>query len=150
MVKRTVVVALRVLALTVVLVVCFVFAALLSGLARPQPLVQSTPAASAPEDAGAVAIPGERPPAEVRQEMQRAQAEQAAAFFKPMSAFGLLVSAAFAWMLLRSGWTGWPLAAATFLACFGLGTVVSQIESAIYLPAKMPPGMLRSIVLTGL
>jgi hypothetical protein len=148
--KRASVVVLQVLALTVGLLICFVIAAQLSGLSRSQRLVQPTPAAPAPGGASSGAVPGERPPAERGQEMQRAQAEQAVAFFKPMSTFALLVSAAFAWMLLRSGWIGWPLAAATFLACFGLGTVVAQIESAIYLPAKMPPGMLRSIILTGL
>jgi hypothetical protein len=146
MAKRTVVVALQVLLLTVGLMVCFMVAANLSGLGEAQP--EQAPAAAT--GAGAAAGVQTAPPALTAEEKQKAQAAQAAAFFKPAFAFSLVLSAAFAWMMLRSGWTGWPLMLAAFVAYFGLGTAVTQIESAIYLPKKMPPGMLGKIVLMGL
>jgi len=150
-IKRALVVVLQVLALTICLVVCFVFAVWLSGLAGPQPAAQAPAATSTAAPLPApTAGPAPQQSVGTMTPEQRAQAQQAAAFFKPMFVFALLVSTAFAWMLLRSGWAGWPLLAATFVAYFGLSTVVSQIETAIYLPAKMPPGMLRAIVLAGL
>ena len=51
--------------------------------------------------------------------------------------------------VLWSRWTGWRLAAALFVVYFGTVTVVSQIESLIYLDDKMPGSMVAGLFAMG-
>jgi hypothetical protein len=51
--------------------------------------------------------------------------------------------------VLWSRWTGWRLAAAMFVAYFGTVTVVTQIESLVYLGDKMPGNMLAGLFAMG-
>jgi len=53
------------------------------------------------------------------------------------------------WIILRSSWYGWKLVGAVFLAFFGLNSVVTHIESIIYLPPQLPPGMIPRLLLMG-
>jgi len=64
-------------------------------------------------------------------------------------AVSLLQTIALACPALRSRWHGWRLIGTVFVLYFGTVTVMSQIESMLYLGAHMAPGMLRGIVLMG-
>jgi hypothetical protein len=63
--------------------------------------------------------------------------------------FCVLVAAVFSWMILRSALSGWRLVGAVFLAYFGLGTFVIQIESVVFLPQHLPPGFVARLFATG-
>ena len=52
--------------------------------------------------------------------------------------------------VLWSRWTGWRLAAALFVVYYGTVTVVSQIESVIYLSDKMPGDLIAGLFVMGL
>jgi hypothetical protein len=62
----------------------------------------------------------------------------------------LLQTVALAYPVMRSKWSGWKLALAVFLLYFGTVTFMSQIESLVYLGAKMPNGMLQGLFAMGL
>lgn len=113
----------RWIALTVVLFLAFPVAAALSGLSRAAPPVP--PAASAPVAADAL-------PA-------------AATLFL----FCALVAAVFTWMVLRSRLRGWRLAAAVAFAYFGLGTLLPQVESVVFLSGRLPPGFVGRLFVMG-
>jgi len=53
-----------------------------------------------------------------------------------------------AFIILRSRWTGWKLMAAVFLAQYGVTTVMSQIETAIFV-TWLPPGTVPRLFLMG-
>jgi len=63
--------------------------------------------------------------------------------------FCVLVSAVLSWMVVRSTLSGARLAAAVFLAYFGLGTALFQIESAVFLPRHLPPGFVPRLFAMG-
>jgi hypothetical protein len=63
--------------------------------------------------------------------------------------FCLLGSAVFTWLILRSAFRDWPLTGAVFLAYFGLGTVMLQMESALFLPRHLPAGFLPRLFAMG-
>lgn len=63
--------------------------------------------------------------------------------------FCVLAAAVFSWMIRRSRLRGGRLVAAVFLAYFGLGTVLPQIESAVFLPRHLPPGFLPRLFAMG-
>ena len=52
------------------------------------------------------------------------------------------------YLILRSRWTGWRLAATMFVVFYGVATFMPQIESAIF-PTRLPPGMLPRLFLMG-
>jgi hypothetical protein len=60
-----------------------------------------------------------------------------------------LVAGAFSWAIARS--TGWGvrLALAVFMAYFGLGTFLPQIESALFLPRHLPAGFVTRLFVMG-
>jgi hypothetical protein len=75
--------------------------------------------------------------------------ETAAMFVVPL--FCLLLAAAFAWAIWRSRLTVWRLVGATFLAHFGMGTFLLQVETAAFMSDRVPPGFLtRMFVMGGL
>ena len=51
-------------------------------------------------------------------------------------------------VILRSRWTGWRLMAAIFVVFYGVTTVMSQIETAVFV-TTLPPGMLPRLFLMG-
>jgi len=61
----------------------------------------------------------------------------------------LLVTAVFTYIILRSRWSGWKLVGTIFIAFYGLMTVVTQIESFVYLTHQLPPGMVQKFFLMG-
>jgi hypothetical protein len=117
--------ALRVLALTLVLIIVLTIASDVAGLAQvPLPPAQ---AASTPT----------------------AQAQQAASLLKPLLAYAFLVSLVVAWIIQRSRWRGLKLVATLVFAFYGLMTFIIQIESIVYLSAKMPPGLIKDLFVMG-
>jgi hypothetical protein len=110
---RAVVVVLQVLALTVVMFLCYAVAAPMAGLAS----TTATPADAAAA-AGALFI------------------------------VCLLNSAVLSHVILRSRWSGARLMAAVFVVFYGVATVMSQIESAVFL-TKLPPGTVPRLFLMG-
>jgi hypothetical protein len=73
----------------------------------------------------------------------------AAATLPALLAASLLEAAVFVYLILRSRWTGWKLVGAIFLAFYGSNTVVTQIESLVYLPHLLPPGMIPQLLVMG-
>jgi len=69
--------------------------------------------------------------------------------FLPLLLFSLWVGIIASYLILRSSWHGWALAAAMFVGMYGISTVVSQIESVAFLSSKLGPGMLRAIFIQG-
>jgi hypothetical protein len=123
--KVAAVFALRVLALTLVLIIVFMIASNVAGLAHvPLP---SAPAASTPT----------------------AQAQQAASLLKPLLVYTFLVSLVIAWIIQRSRWRGLKLTAALVFTFYGVMTFIIQIESIVYLRAKMPPGLIKDLFVMG-
>jgi hypothetical protein len=60
----------------------------------------------------------------------------------------VLNAAVVSYIVLRSRWTGGRLMAAIFVVFFGAATVMSQIESAVFLTA-LPPGTVPRLFLMG-
>jgi len=117
--------ALRVFALTLVLIIVFMIAINVAGMAQtPLPSAQttSTPAA---------------------------QAQQAASLLGPLLAYTFLVSLVTARIIQSSRWRGLKLIAALVFTFFGLMTFISQIESIAYLRTKMPSGLIKNLFVMG-
>jgi hypothetical protein len=74
--------------------------------------------------------------------------EEAGAAALALLAVCVLDTAVLAYLILRSRWAGWRLIATVFLAYFGTTTVMSQIESAVFI-TRLPPGFLPRLVLMG-
>jgi hypothetical protein len=114
----------RIVGLAVVLFVALSVAAVISGVAQPAPgPSQESHAGPPPADASLALV--------------------------ATVLFSVLVAAVFSWMVLRSGLVGWRLAGAVFLAYFGLGTFLPQIESAVFLPRHLPPGFVTRLFVMG-
>jgi hypothetical protein len=121
--KAAAVFALRVIVLTLVLIIVFIIATNVVGMA-PSP---SAPAASTPTD----------------------QAQQAASLLGPLLVYTLVISLVTAWIVQKSRWRGLKLIAALVFTFYGLMTVITQIETIVYLRAKMPPGLIKSLFVLG-
>jgi len=111
--KAAAFVVLRVIALTLILFICFAVAAGIVGLAgNSQTSVES------------------------------------AAGPAPLLAVCFLETAVTAYLILRSRWNGWRLAATIFFVFYGVTTFMPQIESAVFL-TRLPPGTLPRLFLMG-
>lgn len=64
-------------------------------------------------------------------------------------AVSVLNTLVLAYVILRSRLAGWKLSLNLFIVLFGVSTFMSQIETAVFV-TRLPPGMLRGIVLSGL
>jgi hypothetical protein len=122
--KAAAVFAFRVLALTVILILIFMLAINVAGMngAAATKLIAPTPAE---------------------------QAQQAAATLPPVLAYTFLISLVLAWIIQNSRWRGLKLIAALTFTFYGLMTFITQIESLVYLRAKMPPGLIRQLFVMG-
>jgi hypothetical protein len=70
-------------------------------------------------------------------------------FLPSFLAFSVCVGVVLSYLILRSHGHGWALVGAIALAMYGISTVVSQIESVVFLSNKLPPGMIGAIFLHG-
>jgi hypothetical protein len=118
--KSIIILGLKVIALTIILSVTFMVAGAISIGSEP---VAGAAGEPSPADAGATLL--------------------------PLLVTSFLQTVVFTYIMLRSRWTGWKLIGAVFLAFYGLHTVVSQIESAVYLTTQLPPGMVPRLFLMG-
>jgi hypothetical protein len=125
--KTLIILALKVVALAIILGVSFMVASAIS----LSPVVDT--ASGAPSAAsGAEAL--ETDPGAV---------------FAALLVASLLQAAVLSYIILRSRWTGWKLIGAIFVSFYGLYTVVAQIESLVYLPTQLPQGMIPRLFLMG-
>jgi len=123
--KAAAVFALRVVVLTVILIIVFIIATNVVSMApTPSPSGQTTPTPAA-------------------------QAQQAASLLRPLLVYTFLISLVTAWIIQNSRWRGLKLIAALTFSSYGLMTVITQIETIIYLRAKMPPGLIKSLFVLG-
>ena len=124
---RAACVALRLALLTIVLLFCYAVGTAVVGLNRP--IAPSQPAAGQASTA-----PSTPEPMQV---------------LKPMLVFCAAVVVVMAYIILRARRGGWKLVLATFVAMYGVSTLISQIETVVYLRDRMPPGMIPRLFLLG-
>ena len=118
--KAAAVFAARLALNVLVLIVSFVVASAVSGIARVVP-----------------------------EETETAGAAQAAATLPSLVLFTSLVAAVFTWIIQRSQWRGSKLIAALVVVFYGLMTFITQIESLAYLRGKLPDGLIERLFLMG-
>jgi hypothetical protein len=141
-IKKAFVVGLRTLAVCLLFTACMAVGVALSGLDRvakqggtAQTLSQ-TPLQTPPTVQGSPPTP------------PRAQTAPSGLFI-PFLAFSVCVGSVVSYLILRSSEHGWTLAGAMFVGTYGISTVVSQIESIVFLSSKLPHGMVRAIFVQG-
>lgn len=129
--KNSIILGLKMVALTVILLLSFMIASLISGVSAPQ---------TAPEG----------PAAETEASAAVGLSHSDAKAVLPLLALAsFLQVVVFTYIILRSRWYGWKLAVAAFVAFYGLMTVIAQIESVVFLPDKLPPDMIPKLFLMG-
>lgn len=109
----------KIAGLTVVMIICFILAAMLSGIADP-----GADQAQVPE--GPVSQ------------------------MNALLITALLETIVLSWIIVQSRWTGLKLTGAVILAFYGSMTFTAQLESLVYLPDKMPAGMIPKLFIMGL
>ena len=118
---------LRILAVCLLLAVCFTVGGVLSGLDK---VAQQSVAAE---------------PAPVNQQVHQPPENLLPSFLF----FSVCVGGVLSYVILRSRWHGWMLVGAIFVSMYGISTVASQLESIAFLSNKLPPGMIRAIFAQG-
>jgi hypothetical protein len=111
--KRALSIVLRVIALTIILFMCFA----VGGSVLGQPAGSQQPA-------------------------------QAGVAATALLVVCLLNTVVLSYIILGSRWSGWRLMATIFFVCYGVMTVMPQIESAVFL-THLPPGMVPRLFLMG-
>src|ERR1700723_3408560 len=119
---------LRILAVCLLLSICFAAGGALSGLDK----IAQKPFASGPV-----------PPANQRVPQMPED------FLPSFLIFILCAGGTLSYLILRSRWHGWMLAGAIFLGMYGISTVASQLDSIALLSNKLPQGMIRAIFVQG-
>jgi len=64
-------------------------------------------------------------------------------------AFSLCAGGTVSYVILRSSWYRWSLIGAIFVGLYGIATVATQMESAFFLPDKLPRGLIRAVFVEG-
>ncbi len=119
---------LRVLAVCLLLAVCFAVGGVLSGLDK---IAQQTVASQF------------APPA--NQQVPQMPED----FLPSFLIFTLCAGGTLSYLILRSRWHGWMLAGTIFVSMYGISTVASQLDSIALLSNKLPQGMIRAIFVQG-
>ena len=73
---------------------------------------------------------------------------QATQLLAALVVVSLLNAVVFSYVILNSRWTGWKLILAIFFVCYGVTTVMGQIETAVFV-TTLPPGLLPRLFLSG-
>ena len=133
-IKQVIKLGIHVVVLTILLFVCFTVASMVSGMADLP--------ASADPSAGSGHL-------QAGQATDVAAAVDAGESLRALLVASLLESAVLTIVILRSRGSGWRLVGAVFLAFFGLNTVVTQIESIVFLPQQLPQGMIPKMFVMG-
>ncbi|MEW6230860.1 MAG: hypothetical protein AB1566_00935 [Chloroflexota bacterium] len=113
--RAAVILGLKVIALTLVLLICFAVASAVTG-----------------------------PQGEARQTTP----EQAGTALAALLVVCFLDTAILTYAILHSRWSGWRLVATVFFVFYGVMTIMSQIESAVFV-TRLPPGVLPRLFLMG-
>jgi hypothetical protein len=121
--KAIAAISLKVIALTLILFLCYTVASAISGISSTPTASAGSPTPTPPPDA---------PP-------PRVDAGSTVAFVALLVAFPLQ-AVVLTHIILRSRWSGWKLVGAVFLALYGLGIGAAQVESAVNLPCQFPHG----------
>jgi hypothetical protein len=66
----------------------------------------------------------------------------------PLLTVSILISAVFAYLIVRSRWFGWKLILTIFFVFYGVITVLPQIETAFFV-TRLPSGMVQRLFLSG-
>ncbi len=120
--------ALRILAVCLLLAVCFTVGGVLSGIDKVAQ--QSIASQSGP--------------------LANQQAPQMPEnFLGGFLVFTLSAGGTVSYLILRSRWHGWMLVGAIFVSMYGISTVASQVETVAFLSDKLPQGMIRAIFVQG-
>ena len=120
--------SLRILGVCFLFAFCFIVGGALSGIDKiAQPSTGSQPAPLAGQQV---------PP-------------MPANFLRSFLIFTVCVGGTLSYLILRSRWHGWMLAAAIFAGMYGISTVASQVESLAFLSSKLPHGMIRALFVQG-
>ena len=140
--KKAFLVGLRTLAVCLLFTVCMAVGVTLSGLDRAakQGDTAQTSSQTPPEAAPAVQGSPPIPP--------RVQAAPSSLVI-PFLALSVCVGSVVSYLILRSSGHGWRLAGAMFVSTYGISTVVSQIESIVFLSSKLPHGVVWAIFVQG-
>jgi hypothetical protein len=120
--RNALTVSLKVIALTIVSFVAFAVAGVVSGVARPA--TSTAPAGPSSQAAASSPLP-------------------------VLLLLCVLVAAVFSWAICRTRLRGWRLVLSVYAAHLGLGTVMAQMESALFLPAHLPPGFVGRMMVMG-
>ena len=126
--KQIVTLGLKVIGLAIILVLCFMVASAVSGLT-----------ATASEGTGGQAGQASAEPSPA----------EAGASLLGLFGVSLVETVVLTIVILRSRGWGWKLVGAIFLAFYGVNTVVAQIESLVYLPGRLPAGMIPQLFAMG-
>ena len=119
---------LRILAVCLLLAVCFTVGGVLSGIDK----VAQQPVASQSDP------------------LSKQQAPQMPEnFLGSFLVFTLSAGGTISYLILRSRWHGWTLVGTIFVSMYGISTVASQVETVAFLRDKLPQGMIRAIFLQG-
>ena len=73
---------------------------------------------------------------------------QAGQLLAALLVVSFLNAVVFAYVILNSRWTGWKLILSIFFVCYGVTTVMGQIETAVFV-TTLPPGLLPRLFLSG-
>jgi hypothetical protein len=120
--------SLRILAVCLLLAVCFTVGGVLSGIDKlAQQSIASQPAPPANQQA---------PPMPEN-------------FLSSFLIFTFSAGGTVSYLILRSRWHGWTLVGAIFVSMYGISTVASQVETVAFLSNKLPQGMIRAIFVQG-
>src|SRR5437867_26337 len=114
--KRTILLGLKIISLTIILFVCFTVGSAV---------------------------------ADLRSDSDGTRTEPVGSTVLPLLMVCLLDTTVLAYLILRSRWGGWRLTAAIFLSFYGVMTVMSQIESAVFLSHVLPPDFIPKIFVMG-
>lgn len=125
MTRKSLLIVPKVIAVWSVLTVCYIAGTVLSGLNRSIE-THSPSAAVAP-----------------------ATPEDPAQLLLTLLFVCLLIALVLSFIIVRSRGGGWKLVGPLLLAMYGVMTVVTQIDSLIYLRHRMPPGLIAKLFLMG-
>ena len=141
-IKKAFVVGLRTLAVCLLFTACMAVGVALSGLDRVAQQGDTAQTSSQTPLQTAPTVQGSPPT------LPRAQTGTSSLFI-PFLAFSVCVGSVVSYLILRSSGHGWTLAGAMFVGMYGISTVVSQIESIVFLSSKLPRGMVWAIFVQG-
>jgi hypothetical protein len=67
----------------------------------------------------------------------------------PFATFSFCVGIVVSYLILRSSWRGFTLAAVIFVATYGISTIAAQVDTIFFLSAQTPRGLIRALFLQG-